>query len=130
MSDIIAFIRERLDADEEFLGDYFDPACQAKSIMAGRPHHAGGFAEDRHRRAINAKRRIVDRHDEGRRTLLWDDGDGLYDIEVCDTCMTGRSCDHCIDREERHLFAWPCPTLRDIASEWDGHSDYQREWAP
>lgn len=69
-----------------------------------------------------ADRKIVGRHVKV--TEMWNEDDerGLFDVDLCETCAYGRSCDHCFSREDLPLVAWPCPTLRDLAADIYGLS--------
>ena len=108
MSDLVTFLRDRLDEDEAAAraaladgDDYHGLGCESTQ--------AWGEHDDRHDPArvladVATKRAIVGLH-----VALW------CADEYCTVC----------DSE-----AWPCPTLRHLAAVWAGHSDYDERWKP
>lgn len=143
--DLVAFIKARLDADQNAAQQALDE-LKAHGGNEHLPDHkrlkfpfpewlarcVHDTLQSPHRvlRAVEAKRRMLARHK--RETDLWCDDDGQpLDVDLCMICAYGRSCSCCFDREYDGPFAkWPCPEVRDIASEWATHPDYRPEWAP
>lgn len=121
---LIAFVRARLDEDEEraraAVSAWGDKVNEPK--WADLPDEITGhaFRHDPVRvlREVEAKRRTLEIH---RVSGGWEDEDG-HDIGLgCDEC--GYSAEYC-DRG-----GW-CETLRHLAGAWADHPDYQQEWTP
>jgi hypothetical protein len=77
---------------------------------------------------VDAQRQILDRHKVS--TEVWDQGDGPFDVALCERCAYGQSCNHCFDRDDLPLVAWPCPELRLLALPYARHPDYREAWRP
>lgn len=81
-------------------------------------------------RGVEAKRRIVERHEPVTETWWLDEVGAYVDQKVCYTCAYGMSCNHCFSHDDRNLVKWPCPTMRDLAVDHSTHPDYRSEWTP
>lgn len=116
MTDLVAFLRARLDEDEAAIGgpDELDPD---KGHRLTDDFQFGVLLIPKIRvlREVEAKRRIVDEH------ANVNDGD-------CGTCVIGLwgYPTHGGSRPE----SWPCPTLRLLALPYADHPAYRAEWAP
>lgn len=113
-TDLVAFVRARIDEDEQAAQPAAEDAEQLDEWQNAFDAPRGRFAPHlrRHTPArvlaqVAAMRRIVDEHpsdDAG----FCGDGIGLVGCK----------------------WAWPCPTLRALASTWHDHPDYRQEWHP
>lgn len=67
-----------------------------------------------------AKRRIVARHRPS----------GEYEPDACVVCQWDSDCE--APKQGHHYGAgeWPCPDMRDLASIYADHPDYQEAWKP
>lgn len=128
--DIVAFIRARINEDEAIAraAEPEHPRLWTRMGSEGFDAHIVRQNPNRTLRGVEAKRRMVNRHEKFGE--VWcDEDDALKDVDLCGTCAYGRSCNHCFDRADLPRVAWPCPDLRDLASEWPDHADYRAEWA-
>lgn len=123
MSDLVTFLRARLDEDEAVLR-----AC-AGGVPQWRPEDIAIFGPDlspevrthiaRHDPArvlkeIEAKRRVVELHRPVQKRSTGSGGGVIEDCQVCD-----------------HFPArYPCTTLRLLALPYADHPDYQEQWRP
>lgn len=106
-SEIVEFLKARLDEDEERL-DAID------HIQAPAGHMA------RERREVEVKRRIVDDHEP----VILRGGSGARYYE------TTRVCRSCEPPRQFPESAVPCQTLKLLASVYADHPDYRGEWRP
>ena len=107
MTDLVEFLKARLDEDEERL-DTID------HVQAPAGHMA------RERREIEVKRRIVDEHT----TVVLRGGSGARYYE------TTRACRSCEPPKQFPETAVPCRTLRLLALPYADHPDYDESWRP
>ena len=85
------------------------------NFQPGAPSPARVLAE------CAAKRAIVEEHGE----LYWFSGArGSEPTGKCRICAENEESDY----EGAPLVAWPCPTLRALASIWADHPAYEAEW--
>ncbi len=125
MSDLVAFLRARLDEDEEvafggapspwrhgeWAGDFDGPRevldrhgdVTARTYYGGTHGHVMRFDPTRILREVEAKRRLID--------LEMHSGDPAW-------------CYSCHDVSDK------CPTLRLLALPYASHPDYDEGWAP
>ncbi|MFC8009140.1 DUF6221 family protein [Streptomyces cinereoruber] len=135
MDDLIAFLRARLDEDEQAAR----AATQGKWVWSrefvtppGYHHRAVGPLEpgdaafiarhwpERALAEVDAKRRLVELHEP---VILHADGGAAY----FDTTRVCRSCEPPKQFPET---AYPCATLRLLALPYAKHPDYREEWRP
>lgn len=126
MSDIVEFLKARLDEDEaraqHALNADLDhlPTVECR---CGRRLHLGGDA-DRTLREVEAKRDLIGLHHPH-------DHYGEHgDAEFCDECQWDHGGDEPrIDNQPVEGFgANPCRTLAALASVYADHPDYREEW--
>jgi hypothetical protein len=103
MSDLVAFLRARLDEDEQAARDG-DDACWHIDYCddEGKRYHER-FDPARVLREVEAKRRILDEHGSG-----------------SDSC----------DAHDASMRSIPCDTLLLLALPYADHPDYREEWRP
>lgn len=77
----------------------------------------------------DAKRRIIALHTVTTRLVDVDDDDegGLIEVEYCQMCAAGASCECCTDEEDR---VWPCEHLKLLALPYADRPGYLEEWKP
>ncbi|MGX4657090.1 DUF6221 family protein [Micromonospora sp. SCSIO 07396] len=124
MDDLVTWLRAQLDDDEQAAigtGATGHPAWRVVVTDAqSSPTPAQAAHIERHgpwrvMREVEANRRILDRHASYDFPADTEDGPGAYS-------WTGR-CDHCHE-------PWPCPDLRDVASQYADRPGYREEWRP
>lgn len=118
---IVAFIRARLQDEQDrswavhdvskcdallYAEDLADAARREPVCDCGMPARV--------LRGVEAKRRIVERHEPLRVTET--DFAPRWICKSCDAMLVGSMS--------------PCPTLRLLASEWSDHPDHQPDWTP
>ncbi|MET8334385.1 DUF6221 family protein [Streptosporangium canum] len=143
MSDLVAFLRARLDEDEQAA----QAGAQLHEDEPADPSYAGGVADlEAAGWEPGAARRFNDyvarfdpartlREVEAKRRILAMHGD---DAGECSTC--GRNSyeenpgAHLRDEPEMidvwRPAAWPCATLRLLALPYADHDDYEEDWRP
>lgn len=114
MSDVVEFLKARLDEDESVAGAA-DALGQIADLItaSSRVEFAEHIAQHdpaRSLREVAAMRRIVETHGGGPNGWHDDDGEPEW------SCMY----------DSRN---WPCPDLRALASIWSSHPDYREEWS-
>ena len=106
MSDIVAFLRARLDEDEQYARSI--PGMYEDAGMTAEMDNQGGLSgPDRERRLlrdVEAKRKIVELHLPERL--------GYFTDINCQQCRVHD----------------PCPTLRFLALPYADHPDYDEAW--
>lgn len=109
MSDLVAFLRARLDEDEAAAKDvrYVWPTAFDVTLNPARVL-----------REAEAKRAILDEHSPAY-PVTFPEPSGQ---PACGVCHTG-GWDWDPER-------WPCPTVRALAAVYSGHPDYRAEWKP
>jgi hypothetical protein len=117
--ELVEFLRDRYDDEarmaqaiggDRWQADDFDPYGYLDGAVR---EHILCHGPARVLREVEAKRRILDRHQLGSwRSHVLD-----ADVVTCQACGTP-------DDE------WPCPDLRLLAMPYADHPDYQPEWAP
>jgi hypothetical protein len=147
MTDLVGFLRARLDEDERAAGSGLGwevestnryhvrvrPAEDAEGQTAlvamavgGDAGHIARHDPARVLREVERDRRIIELHGIVHRNIGWlKDGDEEYgEIPVCGLCVPKHS--HYQRREE--VPEGPCLTVRLLALPHDDHSDYREEW--
>lgn len=107
MSDIVAFIRARLDEDQRDFEDVIEIYHPSESASALKNSDENYEWCRRMLRGVNAKRRMLALHAQGHEcpsevTDPYPNMAGYYDGD--------------------------CPTILAMASEWSGHEAYREEW--
>lgn len=123
--ELVAFIRDRLDEAEEIV-NRDDVPVRSTAKSTGNPECIV-YDKDRLRRAVDAKRRIVELHEGAHncRDLVT----GNYSAEwpaAATWGSPGVPWRHGTDE----YFEENCLTLKLLASEWSDHPDYRKEWTP
>lgn len=131
MNELVAWLREQVDADDLFAREavdheWFSTDNYVESRDGGEvarfeikadARHASGWSPARVLAEVAAKRRIIDRHPaipptpghwSSVRTIWW-----------CPTCSDAD------DGPE----SWPCPTIQAVASVYAGRPGWREEWA-
>jgi hypothetical protein len=147
MDDLVAFLRARLDEDEQvareitapewsegcsWLADLRDPLpSQRRAYGLPKEWQLLSEADTRHiarwdparvLAEVESKRRMLELHSPVKQTFR--------EHTQCDHCAdlchsySGISCDAPVDA------LWPCPTARLLALPFADHPDYREEWAP
>jgi hypothetical protein len=130
---IVEFLTARLEEDRQLLhrDERFDDACKCSGDCTV-PTQVGCPA--RLDADIAAKRRIVARHEPELVQVLRTIVDGKWVDEKdweCTYCAglchsyTGLNC-----ASDGLDAPYPCPDIRDLASVYADHPDYQQEWKP
>lgn len=151
MSDIVQFLRDRLDEDQAAAdGAEADDAARrwtawddqlGHGVRDGNgndvvyPDGTHTPEESRHiarqdpartLRQVAAHRAILDLHQP--REAVVHRGDMWAEPEQCCTeCSPGRLALELMEGYE--VVEWPCPTVRLLASAWSDHPDYDQSWA-
>lgn len=137
MSDLIEFLRARLDEDEQTAlaasPGPWAPNDECDEVLAVDGERvADGFALSgrqlratvdhiarhdpaRALREVEAKRRILARHQPIE----------VFGIMLCTHCGVVAG-----GQSARAAMSWPCPELRDAAAAHSDHPDYRDEWRP
>jgi hypothetical protein len=102
MTDLMAFLKARLDADQAEADRIHDIFCDIHRGFAGERGDCDCGEPARVLAEVAALRRIVELHDT------------IPEEEYCAWC------------DERK----PCQTLRLLATIWADHPDYREEWRP
>lgn len=120
MTDLVAFLRARLDDDEQ-AASFFHWATADQSDVQPTwdiEHHPVDVAlmlsPARVLAEVDAKRRILDEHPIYRNSA---------NDPVCGTC--GQD-----DQTGDLIGDWPCPTVQLLAMPYADHPDYREEWRP
>lgn len=115
--DLIAFLKDRLDEDEQMWGDMLGSG--AELTLVGHYFREGvpGLLK-RQLAEVEAKRLMLTEHGPEEVASLDRETWGQLFI-VCRRCKLG----------ERQV-AMPCTTLRLLAVPFAGHPDYRPEWRP
>ena len=112
MSDLVTFLRARLDEDEAAAKAARDAKCLPwqDDEWSDQPEEWIGHY-DRH-----GPERALREVAAGRAILRWHPSEQMRHIDAsrCPQCE----------------FTWPCPTVRCLAAVYSGHPDYQQEWKP
>jgi len=127
MTDLVEFLRARLDEDERIArariegSDWMDFE-RCKDIHHPHADYLPHFNPYRVLAEVEAKRRIIDLHGESKYIT------NRYDCNICtDNGVTN-------DQDSGETFAepeaWPCRTIRLLALPYSDHPDYQQEWRP
>lgn len=124
MSDLTDFLLARIAEDEAAARD----ALEQGSAPEPEPWLAVGWPRSEHPGPVvlvgperflaecEAKRRIVEAHPAGRESRLLG--------TVCDTCAAWDEADY----EGPGEVAWPCPTLRLLATVYADHPAFREDW--
>ncbi|GHF77203.1 DUF6221 family protein [Streptomyces filamentosus] len=155
MQDLVAFLRARLDEDERIARStvpgpwswtpkedvwgqcgptlVHNPGDDETEVLAGIGHDAWGLCvadgaaghiarhdPERVLAEVEAKRKIVALHEP----VILHAGGGAAHFD------TTRVCRSCEPPKQFPETAYPCATLRLLASIYDGHLDYREEWRP
>lgn len=120
---LVEFLRARLAEDERkamqvYRVDWNDPDGWA-ALHALVREHAQHHDPARVLRDVEAKRRIVERHD---RDPQWADSPSMRD-----GC---KGCGYEGPMESPRFDVDECPELRDLASVYADHPDYKERWRP
>lgn len=133
--DIAAFIRARLDEDEEIAKG---AAYVHGELWASAPDHVTYIYNTKSEtdhvvrhdparvlRGVDAKRRIVGSHHPNQPADEW-----YWTQRECADC--GHFWHRITPRPPQPEIGLEvgCPTLRALASEWSTHPDYRQEWTP
>ena len=138
MTDLIAFLNVRLDADEASAREAMaDPGMAANwnettsgCLDVGLPDHGGENWRDYvWLQGDSRVTRFIALHDPARMLREVEAGRALLAEHEGECCVKGMCCGEVTD-----YFAAgagdPCPTLRILAAIWRGHPDYRQEWKP
>jgi hypothetical protein len=126
MDDLIAFIRARLDEDEQIAREadnresdwWWGPAAESPA-----ERHIARYDPARVLREVEAKRKSLGLHRPGAPADMADAGT----LVVCVSCgPSGNDPDLYMIDEQASLY--PCDTVRLLALPWSDHPDYREEW--
>lgn len=119
MTDLVEFLRARLDEDEErarFVqrerGDRALPEVEPWRLSWHDEYDLLCIEPSRALADVDAKRRIVDEHEPSGNYAYRDDS-----TPACGTCGD-------------YTAEWPCDTLKLLALPYVGHPDYDESWRP
>lgn len=134
MSDLVEFLRARLDDDEQVAlaaaeggPDWPDsPSERMTPALA----HARRHDPARVLREVEAKRCIVAAH---KQVPFTDVNLGMIDAQVCFTCCSRMDMPDDLEEPDGWDFPrvktpFPCPTLRLLAAPFADHPDYREDW--
>lgn len=126
MSDLVAFLEERLAEDEEVAR----ASAPRRYVGTSMTNLRSAEPESRALREVEAKRAIVRTHQQ---VVFTDRALGLVDVEVCAVCHSmyvGE--DDWADSHEPVVVQepFPCVTVRALATVYADHPDYREEWRP
>lgn len=147
MSDIVAFLRARIDEDEQ-------AACRAGDVRgtgASRAHASWSYHRERFEVAVDgvgwsiAAKKIGGHGDpicdvDGEHIARWDPARVLAEVEAKRRIIERHSGDHhCPQPQDPDWLTWiageetrtvyPCGDLRDLAASYADHPDYDPVWA-
>lgn len=106
------------------------PLNNVEALRVGPTVHIARWDPARVLTECESKRRIVARHGADRVSTSRSDPRateivaGVGVMTVCETCST-----HDQYADDQHVL-FPCPELRDLASVYRSHPDYQETWRP
>lgn len=130
MSEIVEFLKARLDEDEaraqHALNADLDhlPTVECR---CGRRLHLGGDA-DRALREVEAKRRIIAMHHLAELECPQSEGDYRCCEEyTCQCQIDALDLRDAVEVRDQHA-EWPCPTVRALAAVYADHPEYDPEW--
>jgi hypothetical protein len=127
VSDLTGFLRARIAEDEAVLNlarDLsIDPPC-VPGLWSGPGHHPV-MSTARLAAECEAKRRILEIHGSQVQVIRWVDEDRNAD----DAARGHTWCTECGNVDDWPV-AWPCDTLRVLATVYADHPDYRPEWRP
>jgi hypothetical protein len=116
MSDLAEFLRARIAKDEAKAQEALDELAEILGPPL-KPYRA--LLE------CDVKRRILEIHGSQVQVIRWVD----EDRNAADAARGHTWCTECGNIDDRPV-AWPCDTLRIVASVYDADPDYRPEWRP
>lgn len=119
IAELVAFVRARLSEREQGADEIHNTAdCDLGRLQRYGECSCGEPA--RVRQQVAAARAILEEHE----AVAWGLGhadDGYGDVSpACSAC----------GKPEEYARAWPCDTVKALATIWGAHVDFKPEWTP
>lgn len=145
MTDIVEFIRARLDEDDLLIRESVDDLLDGgrvgidwSTLSAPTRQYLHRWLPVRMVREVAAKRRVLAEHQPALRTVEWPhDQTGTGEAQVCPRCQNAEHSDWNPPAGQAGVLPEgfvtpyvlaPCCTLLDLASAWSDHPDYDQAW--
>lgn len=127
MTDLVEFLRARLDDDERRAPNVHALDCEL-TMTAGFSGPCTCGVPDRIAAEVDAKRRILDLHKPYQQGYMYTAAGVRVPNIRCSVC---HDVPEDVDYDNPpYAVEFPCPTLRLLALPFAAHPDYRQEWRP